>query len=739
MLQRRYTIDYGSKRAGSRPASVEDEYYSTFYLDLLIIIGKPLRPLSQSSTFFDNITISFRNWGAPYSAKHTHGLGFDLEHRTFRVATGATRESWFIVMHPITHAPEELRTRAERRRRHVKMSGSSGLLSHHAQFLAAFIKGVFLSGELLGQGVEPLWRLGGPHSKNITFDKWSMFQAVFMQNWPQHVREHTQDPFWVVNEPAFHAYDYGANIEIPVNAQLQAFPKESRLEVVEEDSEGSDDGNDFHDRASHRSDRTPPPTQPDYDSLFVGSFQQLRTELGKYIIENIETVTYAVAVDIHSLDGGSPDPAAKLYRTLLADRHNVFRQYKSHRDFTFYPLAFHPAYGNFSSPRPPAFLKDRILTTVQDNMRFQNDGAHVLSCGYFQAYADIKRSIRHSPDDLLATKGVATAALSLSTKNSSLPPTVTAKRDRLLRHLMGKHTPEDPKSSRPFFREQKRITQAIKEEELSYRMEQVFSVQVSRLKEENRSFGTILRPTFQLMRFFLEEPQHYIHLFRSFRPSTFPGVLASFSALFAQALDGMLTRYQAAGSAGLGVALAEGVAALDRLGSYCFTGFPKSLMESVLHPLGTIDSLEYGGWPFIDPRMLDLQSTGSLSLSSWPRAGNGRPILMHIASLAFHYGPYVASSCHSELWFGELGGLTVQGPSDAARFVMEVLKDLWVPQMLAFIKRHFQRTSNEGSRSREREQETLQTIEEQRAQVERWSQTERPFSWAYVSESRFPS
>jgi hypothetical protein len=46
------------------------------------------------------------------------------------------------------------------------------------------------------------------------------------------------------------------------------------------------------------------------------------------------------------------------------------------------------------------------------------------------------------------------------------------------------------------------------------------------------------------------------------------------------------------GSKGLYVALAEGVAALNRLGSYCFTGFPKSLMGSVLAPLGTIDSIE---------------------------------------------------------------------------------------------------------------------------------------------------
>ncbi|KAH7335097.1 hypothetical protein BKA66DRAFT_577500 [Pyrenochaeta sp. MPI-SDFR-AT-0127] len=118
MLQRRYTIDYGSKKAGSRPAAPEDEYVHSFFLDLLIIIGRPLRSITQpSSRFFDNITITFKNWRASYSAKHVHGLSFDLEHRTFRLATAATREAWYIVMHPVASAPEALLTKSERRKR----------------------------------------------------------------------------------------------------------------------------------------------------------------------------------------------------------------------------------------------------------------------------------------------------------------------------------------------------------------------------------------------------------------------------------------------------------------------------------------------------------------------------------------------------------------------------------------------------------------------------------------------
>ncbi|KAH6977667.1 hypothetical protein EDB80DRAFT_826309 [Ilyonectria destructans] len=101
LLQRRVVIDYGSKKTGSKAASEDDAYYPVFRLDFVSIVGRPRRPICRSSHFFDNITISLRHWHAPYSAKHVQGINFDLGNRTFRIATGATREAWFIVMHPI--------------------------------------------------------------------------------------------------------------------------------------------------------------------------------------------------------------------------------------------------------------------------------------------------------------------------------------------------------------------------------------------------------------------------------------------------------------------------------------------------------------------------------------------------------------------------------------------------------------------------------------------------------------
>jgi hypothetical protein len=746
MLQLLYTIDYGSRKAGSKAAAVGDEYYPTFFLDLLIIIGRPLKPITQlNDRFFDNVTITFKNWRASYSSKHVHGLPFDLEHRTFRLATAATREAWYIVMHPTASTITDLpSSRRERRKRLEKSSQSSALQLHHAHFLAGYIKRVFLIGELLGEGVEPSWTLNGSHVQNITFNKWTVFQNRFMEEWDSFVQEYSCDNFWMENQPAFHAYDYGANIEIELNEQLRSLPKETRLRRNNEESESEEDTGILEDGTqsiSGRSDErevSETPEEINYQSSYTKDLHKLRTELErKYILKNISSISYALAVDISCMDANSPDPNNELVYCLLADRNKVLGEFQGPRDFTFYPLAFHPAYGNFSSPQPPSFLTDNILAVMKDNMSYQNDGADTLNCGYFQAYSNIKRSIRHGPDDLLATKGIATGALALPETEANASARIKAKRQRLLRCLQGQLTPEDPDSSKPFARERQRIEQAIVEEGFDFRMEQVLSVQVSRLTDSRRSFSTVLNPIFQLIRFYLKESHRYTHLLRSFRPSVFPGILGSFARIFGLAIDKIYTRFKAGGSKGLGVALAEGVSALDRLGSYCFTGFPKSLMGSVLGPLGTVDGIRQGAWPYINPRMLDLQDTGgSLCLARWPRGENNRPLLMHVASIAFHYGPEVAASRHSNVWFKELGGMLIRGPSGAAKFLEDLFRDLWIPQTVAFVDPQFNRALRQGSRSEDygsKTKEELQLLEHQHTLIRQWSQSDHPFSWAYVN------
>jgi hypothetical protein len=111
-----------------------------------------------------------------------------------------------------------------------------------------------------------------------------------------------------------------------------------------------------------------------------------------------------LAVDLHCLRANDPDH--QLAWCLLGDRNTVQREYRSSLGalgITFYPLAFHPAYGNFTSPGPPRFLHNYIFVVIKDNMSYQNDGAPVLLCDYFQGYSNIKRLIRYNPEDLLVT------------------------------------------------------------------------------------------------------------------------------------------------------------------------------------------------------------------------------------------------------------------------------------------------------------------------------------------------
>jgi hypothetical protein len=184
--------------------------------------------------------------------------------------------------------------------------------------------------------------------------------------------------------------------------------------------------------------------------LYSEGLETLRQELErKYKLENVLQLSYAIAADINCLDGSSGTHAPgghqedKEALCLLADRSRIAAAYGSTRDTTFYPLAFHPRYGNFSSKKPPGFLDD-LLTVIRDNMSVQNDGRDVVSFGSSQGYSSgLKRAFRHRKDDLLAMKGTATAALTMSPSEVGRSPAhVRAKNERLLRELRGERTPD---------------------------------------------------------------------------------------------------------------------------------------------------------------------------------------------------------------------------------------------------------------------------------------------------------
>ncbi|KAL6360882.1 hypothetical protein LRP88_05615 [Fusarium phalaenopsidis] len=738
LLQRRVVLDYGSKKTGSKAASEDDDYYPVFRLDFVSIVGLPRRPICRSSHFFDNITISFRHWSAPYVAKHVQGVDFDLSGRTFPHCHRRHSRS---LVHRHASKPESCWDQPPRRR-HDTTHTRTALVQGRALLLASYIKDIFLQGELLGEGVEPRWALGGKETQMIAFDKWVIFQTLFMDGWTEFLERFSveDDPFWTDHQPAFHAYDYGANINIEVNEGIANLEEETvirpaYLDGLDDESNETDDGDDdgennslpatqqgwerirgeeredeldelYDDQptvevedndslfVSERADddvasQIPPslspgridtdyrgivdgeadanrhngdddnngdgdeererrflewmnesentdvgqhngtqlqddqehqydgqdnsqqqPLSPDtdgsgdvrprqapdvsppslppssasvpatedqreHDALYSPGLMRLREALeAKYNLDNISHVSYALAVDVHCTAAnkhpdaeGRPGPPV----CLLADRNRVAGEFYG-SNYTFYPLGFHPAYGNFTSDRPPAFLDSDLFTVMKENMSHQNQGADVLSFGFFQGYSNLKRSIRHGPHDLLASHGLATAALTIPSTEAQRTARLKDKQQRLLA-------------------QRQRVEAAMQANEFAFRFEQVISIDAPRLVRRRRNFSSVLQPIFQLMRLFLKEKQLYAGILRRFSPDIFPGVMVAFAKVMEAAIAEMDRRFREAGSKGLGMALSEGVAALDRLGNFCFTGDPRVLPTKVMRLLDGMDRM----------------------------------------------------------------------------------------------------------------------------------------------------
>ncbi|CAG9951263.1 unnamed protein product [Clonostachys rosea f. rosea IK726] len=743
MLYSKNTIDFGSARAGGAAAKIDDEFFPSFYLDFLSIVGKPGLPIiRRDGPILDNVTVSFRNWAEPYGAKHVSGIQFDLTGRTFRIAEAATREKWFIVMHPRMSVVTELPSSAAQRQQREDLAATrSGLPPGLAHELAAYITDIFQEAELVGEGIEPCWRPGSRHSQRINSDRWAAFQELFMTGWTDWADRHAEGSFWLQHVPAFHAYDYGANIEIKVHQRLYTLPRERHVPHDDSDTEssvssGEDDDGDRHDRASSPSD-APTRALPSsvhglsqqnnsssaYDEMIRESegLRKLDEELSaRFCLDNIAAVSYALAICINSGavvphaspvphepalgsvcsvgqedDGNNGEGGDFIPRCLLIDRNQIAQEYARSSNYNFYSQAFSPVYSNVSSSLPPAFLHS-LFSAMQGNISIRHDGADVLSFGYFQGYSNIKRNVRHSPRDLLATKGYATAALTVPAKEACAAAVTARKRERSLRAIRGQQTANAPAESKPFVREHRQINAAIDASEVVYRLEQVVSLNTANLRPEGRTFETVLRPIFQLMRFFLREHESYVHIFRSMPLEVFPGIMGAYARLFELALEEMDRRYVEGGERGLDLAHSEGVAVLDRLGGYLFTGFERHLPKSVLRPLGTIDGLRGGGWPYIDPEVLDLCAAGRggavLDMARWPRyKETGRPILLHVAELRYHYGDRVASSRDSNLWFAQLGNEAFARPQGVAALVTEVIGKLWMSQTKAFMQRQLRR------------------------------------------------
>ena len=71
VLHRLYTIDYGSRQAGSSAPDATDRYCPVFFLDFLGIVGLPLKAITRvNCRLFNHDIITFKDGRQPYPAKH---------------------------------------------------------------------------------------------------------------------------------------------------------------------------------------------------------------------------------------------------------------------------------------------------------------------------------------------------------------------------------------------------------------------------------------------------------------------------------------------------------------------------------------------------------------------------------------------------------------------------------------------------------------------------------------------
>ncbi|CAI0654082.1 unnamed protein product [Colletotrichum noveboracense] len=131
------------------------------------------------------------------------------------------------------------------------------------------------------------------------------------------------------------------------------------------------------------------------------------------------------------------------------------------------PSVFHLVYRNISSSQPPTFL-NLLFTAIKGNISNQNEGANILSFSYFQGYSNTKRSMQHSLNNLLATKGYTTAALIVLTSDVYATAASRDKRKQLLRIICSQGTPKSLEELRPFARKRLQIEVAINSSKVAY-------------------------------------------------------------------------------------------------------------------------------------------------------------------------------------------------------------------------------------------------------------------------------
>ncbi|KAK4060174.1 uncharacterized protein Triagg1_10872 [Trichoderma aggressivum f. europaeum] len=731
-----WPLDMDSENRGRSRGRVT-RLLPTFFLDFLAVIGKPGQAVSRATEShpLSSISISFKDWSAPYSSKHIKSmLDFSLIGRTFKVGADGLAMTWFIIFTPDPRAAyggqegddDDLegshgRTQGREMPGTGRRKKATALRRHRAQKFSRYFLAC-VGSTILGRGIEDSWRLNGQETAQLSLRDWARLQDALLSGWADFVRENSaRDRFWAGVQLAFHAYGYGGNVCIDIgddtpvpdmeevyedkegggntedeysslNADTEdegsvtgasprrGSPAESVLDEFG-DSQSEEDGDDGvgGPRRSRGAPRAESAERGARLMEFAGrapGIQQLSSTIeAVFCLDAVHSVAYALAADINCLSDGRPV-------CLLADFQAVEGEYlegTKQACLTPYPLAFHPGFGNFTSTAPPDFIKDAI-EPVRLNMRRENDDDEIVAAEYFQGYSNIKKTVRFNPQDLLASKAIATAALALPAKGPGVTHSAIGTQQRLLARLRGEGNPDAPRQAIPYAREASQLEKCIQESEFAFRMEQVITVSVSKILPENRSAAAVFRPMAQLISLFLTAQDRYAGVLRAFNPKVFPGVLTSYCRIFELITTSILTQFDNAGGRGLSIELGEAMAAVDRLGSFCFTGDRRVLPRATFEYLGTSNSLRHHAFPYINPKILGFAGRGRIEMCDWPGVRDRKVHLLQAATLQFYYGKQVAAGREAEAQV-QLIAANTQAVAD---FIKVVFRRHFIPEMCQF-------------------------------------------------------
>ncbi|RFU81111.1 hypothetical protein TARUN_1097 [Trichoderma arundinaceum] len=258
-------------------------------------------------------------------------------------------------------------------------------------------------------------------------------------------------------------------------------------------------------------------------------------------------------------------------------------------------------------------------TDEDDILRIPDMIKKTVTAGYFQAYSNIEKTVRSNPQDLLASQAITTAALSLPAWGPGITPAAKKTQQKLLGQLAGENSPEARFRTIPFEREASRLEQCIKEADPR-------TPHHAHGSEADDAADQLLPHSAEVLRSGAQ----------SVRPRSVSGVLCAYTRLFELIAASVLAHFKSGGKSGLTAELVEAMAAVDRLGSFCFTGDKRVPSGTTFRYLGTMESIKHHAFPYTDPGRLNMAGQGSF--------GTGRVFMGRIWKLLQKRGRSVALS-----------------------------------------------------------------------------------------------